>query len=72
MRPKKREITVRWENVPAGSRALADRRTADLLMFYGRHISTISIHDLVASAYLQGLNDMFDFMEPKQTSDFQI
>jgi len=70
----KTKCQVRWNKVPEGSRRLADRRTSNLVRFWGGNVQSLSIQDLVSSAYLQGISDMFDFTEKRQPSisDFQI
>lgn len=71
----KRGLQVEWRyELPAGVLAMAIRRTRDMLSFYGRNITSLPIETLVASCYLQGVEDCHSYLEqPKpQVSDFQI
>ena len=52
-------------DVPLPCVEMAKRRTQSFIDFYGRHIRSIDIETLVASAYLQGIEDM-DALHEKQ------
>ena len=65
--------TVVWRKVKKEHRDLADARTRDLVNFYGQFISTLTIHDLASSCYMQGIEDVVK--AEKQTAelvDYQI
>jgi hypothetical protein len=66
------------KDVPATCVAMAKRRTEPMLRFYGRFIDTIDLPTLVASGYLQGVEDawrVFGMPAPVVTppvTDYQI
>ena len=68
------KTTVSWIKVELAHRQLADRRTADLVTFWGRFVSTLTIQDLVSSAWMQGVNDVVkaEFQMASHPEDFSI
>lgn len=55
---KHRGLGVEYaKDVPLSCVQMAQRRTGPLLEFYGRFIREVALQTLVASAYLQGVED---------------
>lgn len=50
---------------------LALKRTRPLIQFYGKNIATVSLEQLSASCYLQGIDDAVS-AESKPEPDYQI
>jgi hypothetical protein len=42
---------------------MAERRTEPMIAWYGHYVREISLQTLVASAYLQGVEDCFGYRE---------
>lgn len=66
----KSRLKVEWvHDIPAGVVEMAQRRTRDMLAHYGRNITAMPIETLVASCYLQGIEDCFSFHEKSSIAD---
>ena len=62
----KRGLLIEWrKDIPDGVVQMAQRRTKDMLAHYGRNIASMPIETLVASCYLQGVEDCFALHEKK-------
>ena len=56
-----RKLAVEWDySVPSKLSETAEKRTNDMVLFYGRFITTISITQLARSCYLQGARDALE------------
>jgi len=65
-RPRKPGLQIEWcHDIPAGVVQMAQRRTRDMLAHYGRNITAMPIETLVASCYLQGIEDCFTYHEKR-------
>lgn len=60
-RPRKPSAMVEWGEIPGGIVNMAQRRTKDMLDHYGRNITSMPIETLVASCYLQGVEDAMNY-----------
>lgn len=62
----KNRLKIEWVyDIPAGVVEMAQRRTRNMLAHYGRNITAMPIETLVASCYLQGVEDCFSFHEKR-------
>jgi hypothetical protein len=60
--------TIEWRNdIPASVVQFAERRTNEMLRHYGHNITGMKIETLVASVYLQGIEDCFTYHEKTTT-----
>jgi hypothetical protein len=50
-------------DVPLSCVQMAERRTEPMIAWYGHYVREISLQTLVASAYLQGVEDMHTYYE---------
>jgi hypothetical protein len=63
---RKHGLQIEWcRDIPEGARKLAVNRTREMLIHYGRNITSLNIETLVLSCYLQGINDCFEYHEHK-------
>lgn len=68
-RPRKPGLAIEWcHDIPAGVVQMAQRRTRDMLAHYGRNITAMPIETLVASCYLQGVEDCFTYHEKRSNT----
>ena len=67
VRPRQKHgLQIEWcRDIPEGARKLAVNRTREMLIHYGRNITSLNIETLVMSCYLQGINDCFEYHEHK-------
>lgn len=64
-----KRLAIEWcRDIPAGCRQLAERRTRDMLLHYGRNITSMNIETLVVSCYLQGVEDCFVYHDKRATN----
>lgn len=60
--------------LPKGFVALAEKRTNDLIMYYGRNITDrrMTIQALAMSCWIQGVEDAHRASQPDIFTDYQI
>ena len=67
VRPRRKHgLQIEWcRDTPEVARKLAVNRTREMLIHYGRNITSLNIETLALSCYLQGVNDCFEYHEHK-------
>lgn len=60
----RKDLKIEWvRDLPESSVDLAQRRTRDMMAFYGRNITSMPIESMAASCYLQGVSDCVDYLD---------
>ena len=68
-RPRKHGLAIEFtHDIPTGVVQMAQRRTKDMLAHFGRNITAMPIETLVASCYLQGVEDCFTYHEKRSNA----